>query len=383
MFAAVTAYKVAETLYFSFALAFVFKAVGFQGALVFFAFQCCVLAGGYWGALWLMARSAWWSARTLQGSGVLIGVGLSVAGVLPTPEWSMAALLVAASASGAAIAAKQWHELTRTAGAVRESYLALAQATGAMIRVGGLGLCALLLGALHNDVHRFFVITGLVVAALIVWAGPLKAAVPVPEAPHPGKPLRTRAFWSNAPFFLLEAGGSAVRDLVGVTGALTIVGSVSGYGWLSTTSAVVSTMAMVWLAGRPIHEPSFARLRLGLVGVAIGWLSFAGALVWPLLLALSMVVMAFAAPLVGASYDSLVMKSMESAGASLQSNAVARELLLLLARGVAMALTAGLTVWATTPRGMLFIALGLTLATLPLEYALAHRLARGSKAATT
>lgn len=368
--------RVTETLYFSFAVAFMFSTLGFREALLFAAAQWVVVAAGCYAGLVVMAKSEWWSQRMLQMASVCTGLGFASAYFIPGDAGTVWALFASAAAAGAAYAARQWHELTRTQGALRESYLALDQAVGTCIRVVGLAGCAALLTGLHNQFKPFMLVTGLAAALIAFLAGPLRQAVVVPDIPRPWGPLRSRAYWHNAPFFLLESGSSALRALVAISGTMSIVGSASAYIWLETGSSLFGALVMFWMAHRVLPRPSLRRLRYGLLGVAGGWLAFSGALVWPPLYAVFIVAMCFAGPVVGATYESLVMTSMELPNHSLQSNAVARELLLVVARSVATALVACLTAFSASPREVLFIALGVTFLTLPAEYFMATRIAR-------
>lgn len=371
----ILANMVVESLFFGFTLAYVFVHLGFDATLCLFAAQGLGLALGYCLGLTVMAAGERACSRALQGFS-MAGAFAMVAAV-NAPVWALAPLLVAASvAVGAAFSAKHWHELKCTSGAQREAYLYWIQGAAIAIRVGGMGLSAGVLWMYQEDMKLFLTGANVLAFALLLMAGPIHG----PTRPHgplrPWQSLQCARYWKSAPFFLMEAGSSALRTLVGLTGVLTVVGAPSSY---SLTEAFVGTVAAAtaaWLVTRPTLGPSLSRLRVGLTLVAVAWLSLAGALLhWPALLLVYLVCSAMAAPVVGACYSGLVMKSMEDFSGNLQSSMLARELLLLSARTLALALAWALTTWLPDPTTRMLVVLGLTVALLPLEYACARGLA--------
>jgi len=377
LFVAVTAYKLAEILFFSFTLAYAFSLGGFRLALASAWAVAILLTVGYWVALVLMARSTWRSRHMLRIGSVGTCLCIGAAGLVDGEKLSLAALVSAAVPAGGAYAAKQWNELTRTQGALRESYLSFGQSVWALLRVAVLASCAALLAVVDNDFRIFFFVAGLTAATAIAVAGPLKRATAVADIPRPFPVLRTLRYWRNSSFFMLESGAMWLRDLVAVCGAMTLVSSASLYGWLETASSLTAAATMAWLAGRRIERPSIARLQLGLAGAILAWLSYAGSLVWPPFFAAFIVLRALSTPVMAASYDSLVMRSVERSGSHLQSNALAREVTLLVGRCATFAVAGAVTLAAVPdPRAALLASLGLTLLALPAEYLLACRMAR-------
>jgi len=138
----VLAYKVAESLYFSFSLAFAYLHHGFIGCLIFFGLQSAGIAVGYYGGLTLFARAPTRARHSLQWAGLVWAASLTATGCF-TGTAASAMLLSGSIFGGAAIAVKQWHELTRTSGAVRESYLLLAHSAGSLIRIASLACAAI------------------------------------------------------------------------------------------------------------------------------------------------------------------------------------------------------------------------------------------------
>ena len=369
----VLAYKVAESLYFSFSLAFAYLHHGFIGCLIFFGLQSAGIAVGYYGGLTLFARAPTRARHSLQWAGLVWAASLTATGCF-TGTAASAVLLSGSIFGGAAIAVKQWHELTRTSGAVRESYLLLAHSAGSLIRIASLACAAILLACVHGEANLFYVICGALGVVALLWAGPLEVATALDARPRPLAALFDRAYWHSAPFFLLESGSGALRTLVSVTGALAIVKSASAYSTVEAGMSVLSATTAAWLAGRRSAGPDLGRLRAGLLVMAVAWATLAGALVWPILFAVFVVLSALVSPLVSAAYDSLVMQSMANPRHSLQSNAVARELILLVARGGAMAIAYALTRLVSAPSTMLLVVLALTVLLLPVEYMFARRI---------
>jgi len=369
----VLAYKVAESLYFSFTLAFAYLHHGFVGCLVFFGLQSAGIAIGYYSGLTLFARAPERARHSLQWSGLAWAASLMATGCFSGAAAS-AALLSGSVFGGAAIAIKQWHQLTRTSGAVRESYLLLVHSAGSLIRIASLACAALLLAFVDGHANLFYVVCGGLAIIALLAAGPLQAANALETPPRPLAALFDRAYWNSAPFFLLESGSGALRGLVGVTGVLAIVKSASAYGTVEAGMSLLSATTAAWLAGRRASGPDLGRLRGALLIMAVAWATLAGALVWPMLFAVFVILSALASPLVSAAYDSLVMQSMESPHHSLQSSAVARELILLVARGSAVVVAYALTRLVSAPATMFLVVLALTVLLLPVEYMFARRI---------
>lgn len=377
LFLVVTAYKLAEILFFGFTLAYAFSTGGFHLAILSALAVSILVSAGYWAGLACMANSAWRTRHLLRIASITTCLCVAGAGLADGRPLSLALLVAGAFPAGAAYGAKQWHEMTRTNWALRESYLSFGQSAWAVVRVAGLAGCASLLTTVGSDFKIFFFVSGVIAATVIAAAGPLKRVTVVPHAPRPFGALRSQGFWRASSFFMLETGATWLRDLVAICGAMTLVSSAAVYGWLETASSLMAAGAMAWLAGRQIDRPSIARLQLGLAGAIAAWLAFAGSLAWPPLFAAFVVLRAFATPVMAATYDSLVMHSVEEADGSLQSAAVAREISLMLGRCLALGLAAAFTASVSDPRAALLTALALTLLALPVEYVMSRRLAIG------
>lgn len=375
LFLGVTGISVVETFFWSFTLVYAFTQFGFKGALIFFALQCIAVLTGYWATMVLFARKPTWADRMLQGTGVACASGLVFAGLSPNNVASLACLLLSGVAVGGAVAVRQWLELTLTKGASREYYLVMRETANALIRIGGLTFAAYTLALLNNEMPPFFLISGSIGVLLMLWTGPMHGVVPPSESPKPFAALLDRSYWNSAPFFLIESGSSALRGLIGVSGVMTIFASASKYGFIEVASALTSMSVMWWLGGRTINAPSLTRLSWGLTGLAVAWLALGVSLVLPWFFVLFLLGTACAGPVVSATYNSLVMTSMESPGHTLQSNAVAREILLVSARCGALLAALALTSFVTSPTTMLLLVLVMTVLLFPLEYVFAKRIA--------
>ena len=366
---------VVESLFFGFTVVYVFLHLGFDSALYLFAAQGLGLALGYYLGLTVMASGDRACSRALQGFSIAGTISMVMA--VNTPVWALTTLMILASvAVGGAFSAKHWHELKSTSGAQREAYLYWTQGAAIAIRIGGMGISAFVLWIYQEDMRLFLTAANILAFLLLLIAGPIHGTVRPPGLPRPWLSLQCPRYWKSAPFFLMEAGSSALRTLVGLTGVLTVVGAPSSYSLAESLSGIVAAATAAWLVTRPTLGPSLSRLRAGLSLMGLAWLALAGALLhWPVLLMAYLVCSAIAAPVVGACYSGLVMKSMEDYSGDLQSSMLARELLLLGARTLALALAWALTSWLPDPTPRMLVVLGLTVALLPLEYAYARGLA--------
>lgn len=372
LFVAVTAYRLAEILFFSFTFAYAFSFGGFRSALFASLAVALLLTTGYWGGLSFMANSPRHAGRGMQVGAIAASLCVSIAGLL-SPRWlSLVVLVAGALPAGAAFAAKQWHEMTRTSGKLRETYFSIGHSFWSVVRFACLAGCATLLAKVGSDFKVFFFIAGLATATLIAVVGPLGIVQPVPAPPQPLKLLREGAYWRDSRLFLLEAGSGSLRDVAAACWAMMLVTSAASYGWLETASSLTAAAVMGMLAARQIDKPSMSRLSIGLIGAMLAWLAFAGSLAWAPLFAAFIILRALAAPVIAATYESLVISSIERSGHALQDSAMARDLSLLAGRCVALSLAAALTAAAAAPEALLHVALFFTLLCLPTEYYLAR-----------
>src|SRR5262249_17951457 len=156
-----------------FTLAFAYLHHGFVGCLIYFGLQSAGIALGYYSGQTLFARLPARARYSLQWAGLAWAASLTATGFF-TGIAASAMLLSGSVFGGAAIAIKQWHELTRTRGAVRESYLLLAHSAGSLIRIASLACAAILLAFVHGQANLFYVICGGLGLVALLWAGPLE-----------------------------------------------------------------------------------------------------------------------------------------------------------------------------------------------------------------
>jgi hypothetical protein len=366
-----------DVLFLSFAMAFAFTQYGLQGALLYLAAQYALSAAGFLGAFWRMQAEQHSASKVFRwGIGGML-VGLLAGGAVSSPAASLACLALAGFGRGMAWASRQWMEMHHTKGASREAYLALFQSVMTVFKLVGPLAAAGLLYVSHEDFHPLFLVigaTGLVV--LLVLGRGEALETPAPGRPRPWQTLCSPEYWKTAPFYLLEGAGAALRQALFVSGTMTVVASVSAYGVLDAMASLAAAGCLAWLARHPAPGPSLRRLQVSLAIVGVSWLLLLGALHLPYLLVGFVATYAFGTPLLMTVKASLVLKGLSSAGSAAHDNAMARELLLAVARLVALGLAAILASSVVTPTAGLQLVVGLVLLLLPLEYHYAKRLAQ-------
>lgn len=367
-----------EALTWSFYYVYTFKNFGVKGSLLFFAAQSVLIAFGYWGLFWVLYKVPLITKNSYRFCISSCFALTALVGTVSSNKAGVAVLLVATIFLGAAYAAQTWQELSKTGGIERESYLHLQSASAIVIQIVGMGVAGLLLILLDESLPIFFTITGILGAILSWKSGPI-ASQYVNSAPSPISVIFSKKYWDKAYFFIIEAAAGGLRAVLEITGAMAIIEKASQFGIVGSLGAILSFFMISWLAGHPSKVNPFYRLRAGLAGMFISWACLALALYWPMFFILYLFLSALSGPLIRVSYASLVLASMESSLFSLQSNAVARELLLLISRAAAMGLTLLLTSLVTGTKAILLVAISLVLVSIPLEYVLAKKMAKAQE----
>lgn len=365
-----------DILYLGFSLAYAMRTEGLSAALLMLAGQYAFGVFGFHGVLVLMARVRLGALGGMRIGIAAILVALALASFVP----AHLALLVLAAAGlgrGAAWGARTWLEMHHTRGAEREAYLALMQSLGTLTRLCTPLLAAAVLWLSGERFEALFAAVALAGGVLLAVLVGRNATLdtPRPETPRPMRVLREPQYWSTAPFYMLEGAGSALRQVLFVTGVLSVVGSVKVYAVLESVSAGLSALFLLWLASRPKAAPSLGRLTGSMTLVGASWVLLLAALVEPVLLAGFVASFALGNPLLASVKASLVLKGLASSGAP-QDSAVAREVLLVLSRGVALLASALLAHALVDPvTGLVGVTL-LALVLMPLEFVFARRIAR-------
>jgi hypothetical protein len=370
-----------DVVFIGFSLAYAHASHGLAGALLFLAAQYLLATVGFVGAFVLMRSPRNTPARLFRAGvgGMLLGMlavgatGHSLAG--------LACLALAGGGRGVVWGARTWLEMHHTKGASRETYLALLQSAMTAFKLAGPLVAAGVMYASGENFQVLFATIG-VLGFAGLWALRDKDELPTP-VPGPARPLQAllaRSYWSTAPFYITEGAGAALRQALFVSGTLAVVTSVSAYGVVDALSSLAAALCLVWLARHPGAGPSLRRLQGSLALVAVSWLFLLGALQLPVLLAGFVAAYAFGTPLLATVKSSLVLKGLTGSGGAPHDNAMARQLILALARLGALALAALLAGSGVAPETGLAIVVGLVLLVTPLEYHFAKKLVQRTEA---
>lgn len=366
----------ADIFFTGFASAFAFTQHGVLGVLGLIATQQTFSAIGYSSNFYWM-RAGEHRPLQLQRWGVMgMFLSMSLAGASPWPLLSLAFLGALGGLSrGTAWSARTWMELHHTQGTNRQSYLALSESGGTLLKLVGPLVSAGILFVFQDSFRALFLSAGVfgLVTMVLLPRSPL--STPVPDVIRPWEPWKRAEYWRTAPFYTLDGLGHALRNALFVSGAMAVVGSASAYGLVETGSSLLAATFLALQARRPKPEPSLKRLKWSLLLVATGWLCLVGALHLPLLLPFFIAAYAIGNPLVTVVKNGLTLKGLAGAGGTTQDNAIARIWLLLVARLSALAFAALLVNAVLDPVQGLMAVVGLAVALMPLEYHFAKRLA--------
>jgi hypothetical protein len=370
-------FAVVDVVYIGFSLAYAFAHMGLQGALLFLALHYVMTTGGFIIAFVLMQEPKNTSAHVfrLGVAGMLLGMlGVSFTA---HPIVGAAFLTLAGLGRGTVWGARTWLELHHTKGESRETYIALLQTAMTGFKLVG-PLCAAAL--LYTSEDNFQILFGVVGAVGLLGLYLLRDKDPLPTPlPGPARPLTALLhpeYWKSAPFYISEGAGAALRQVLFVSGTLTVVASISAYGVVDALSSLAAAACLVWMARRPQAGPSVRRLQFSLLLVAVSWLLLLGALVVPPLLVGFVIAYAFGTPILATVKSSLVLKGLTGASIGAHDSAMARQMLLLIARTGALLLGALLASSSLSAGTSLAIVVGLVLLLTPFEYYFAKRLLR-------
>ncbi len=364
-----------DVVFLGFAMAYAFKHWGLPGALLYLCAQYITSAVGFVGTFIAMQSPDRTPAKLLRrGLGGML-LGMLLMGAYSPSWWGLLCLTLAGAGRGMAWAARQWLEMHHTKGEVRERFLALLQTGATLFKLGGPLVAAALMYATSENFGLLFGSVG-ALGFLTLWATRAQVGLETPP-PGPARPLQTLRdtdYWKTAPFYILGGAGSSLRQALFVSGTMTVVGSVSGYGVIDALSSLAAAGFLAWMARRPKAGPSLPRLQFSLAFVGVSWLLLLGALKWPWLLAGFVAFYSFGNPLLISVKTSLVLKGLTSATSAPHDNAMAREMLLVVSRMVALGIAAVLA--QANPHIGLLLVVGLVLLLLPFEYLFARELSQ-------
>ncbi|WP_298231215.1 hypothetical protein [uncultured Azohydromonas sp.] len=365
-----------DVFYTGFVGAYAFTHGQVLAVLLFIAGQQAATVLGQVAANRLMAREAWPALR-LQRAGVAALAGtLVLAGALPVPVTARLVLLcgLGGLARGLSYGARLWLEANLPGAAVRQAYLCAVEAAATLLKLFA-PLWALLVFRLFSEsLAVVFLSAGLAALALLACMRHEPLSLPPARKAAVLALLRQPRFWRTAPYYVVEGAGHALRLSLFVCGAMTVVGSLSGYAWVEALASLLGAGLLTRQALRAQSGPSLRTLRRLLGLMALAWASLLAALQVPWFLFFFVAGYAVGLPLVNAQKMGVTLGGMVKEGASLEASLLGRSIVLTASRVGTLGLCASLSLMGWTPRMLLLGMVGLTLALLPLEYWTAHRM---------
>jgi hypothetical protein len=370
----------ADILFTGFASAFAYSNYGVQGVLAYLFLTQFAIVAGYLANMVVMARfkvEPWLAYRA--GSACVFG-GLLAAGLLPSALVMLVAMaLIGGAGRGIAFSSRVWLELHHTDASLRERYLGLSEATGALLRLvvpvlAGVVLARAAGPGQEDNFRPLFLSAGAfgIVGTFLFFGRPL--STPLPGPLNLGQAFGSAAIWKTAPFFVVDGAGLALRTALFVAGAMALVGSAAKYGLVEAGASCFAIGLLVWRARHATPDPSLPRLRNNLLLLGFGWLMLLLALQYVVLLPLFVAAYALGTPLVTMVKTGLSLKAMALPGITTQDAMASRMLLFCFGRALVLGVSWLLTASASLSKGHLAILVGIAILLLPLEYYYAKRL---------
>lgn len=294
---------------------------------------------------------------------------------LPVPYLLLVLCVGGGFARGFTYGARLWMEAKIGHAGTRQQYLSMVEAAGTIFKVAAPAWCLLVLFFTPHFEFIFLSAGSLFVVLLLVTkAGDGGFSSPGPY--HLRALWAQKAYWTTAPYFLLEGAGHALRTALFVSGAMSVVGSLKAYAMVEVCASLV---AAVWLFSQSrvvLSGPSLSKLRKFMLLLAAAWVCLLGAMWQPWIFPGFVVLYALTLPLVNAQKAGVTLGGMVKAHGGVESNLMARSVLLAVARLVTLGVFIVAYLMGTSTQALL-IAMSVTaILLLPIEYWTAKRLHR-------
>lgn len=282
-------------------------------------------------------------------------------------------------ARGVTYGTRLWMEAQLGGPGVRQRYLSMVEASSTLCKVVA-PAWALLLLSVTDRFESIFLSGGLLFLALLAVTRAQRSTFRVPQPYQLVALWWQKAYWGNAPYFLVEGAGHALRTALFVSGAMTVVGSLKSY---ARVEMCASLLAAAWLLAQgrlALPGPSLRMLRKFLCLLALAWGCLLAALWSSWWLPGFVVLYAVSLPLVSAQKAGVTLNGMVQAQGALETHLMARSLLLTVARVCTLAVFGVVHWWGAPARDVLVGMVGAALLLLPLEYWTARRMQPATKA---
>lgn len=355
--------------------AYAFSFAGVPGVLAFIAAQQICTTGGHLASNVMMRRIGG-GPHTVQRWGVAgLALCLLISGGAPVSKEVILAILSCGGglARGITYGSRLWMEAQLPGALVRHKYFAMVEATATMFKVVA-PATALLILTMTPRFETVYLLAGVLFFIILAFTKAGVWDVTLPDPLELGNLLRQSAYWTNAPFFLVEGASHAVRTALFVSGAMTVVGSIKGF---AAVEVGASLCAVAWLLVQSrVALPGASMRLLGRYQLILGlaWVSLLLALWKPAMLPVFIVLYALAIPLITAQKNGVTLAGMIRAPVKLEDNLVGRSLLTVVARVVTLAGIGLVYLAGASPFQLLVAMTGVALVLLPIEYITAGHL---------
>lgn len=369
------AFQAVEIFFTGLVGAYAFQQAAIPGVLAFIAVQQLFTLAGHAWANRMMTSTAWPALRTQRAGVAGLAVILLVAGIAPLPlPWNL--VLLAAGGGffrGLTYGARLWMEANLKGSGVRQSYLAMTEASGVVLRLSAPSVALVFLW-FSPRVENVFFAAGVLALVFLLFSKAPAVAFGGPGRVRLLTLWRQREYWATAPYYFVEGMGHALRTALFVSGAMAVVSSIKGYAVVEIGASLVAAGLLVAQSRKAVAGPSLQKLRqyLGLLGA--GWLALAAAMAQPWLLPVFVVLYAFSFPLVSTQKAGITLTGIVKAPGSLESNLMGRAVLQVVARVGILALFLVVHQAGVSQAQLLLGMVGCAVFLLPLEYATAKHL---------
>lgn len=378
LFMAVAVFFFFDSFFMVMSLAWAFQQFSFKGSLIFTAALYLLSSAGFFSAFKIMQSKK--SSTPWNGllAGLFIGAVFTlIASLASNPHLKFLFFTLAGTARGISWGCRHWLEFFHTKGTQREQYLSYLQAMGILFKIAVAGLAAFILH-LNSNLNQFIItaLSGVCLFLIIV----LFCKVPVPISQAVGelnfiKTLKQKEYWSIAPFYVFEGVGNTLRNVLYITGVLTVVSALKSFMTLDLLTSFSAILIMLWTANKVSSNPSINRLKWSLIVLGFSWICLLLSLLSPTLVILFVILNGVSSPMVIALKNSLVLKGLGSKGEP-QDNMLARETTAIISRMSAMAISIFLVNLVPTKElGLIMVVLFMVLI-MPAEYYYAKKIMR-------
>lgn len=313
-----------------------------------------------------------------QRMGVLgLALTLFTAGALPlpVPVLLVGLCLAGGFARGLTYGARLWMEAQLNDAGRRQHYLSMVEASSIVFKVAAPSWSLIVL-SMTPRFETIFLSAGLVFCALLFMTRASHAIFDQPSGYQLRALWMEKDYWRTAPYFVVEGAGHALRTALFVSGAMSVVGSLKAYAMVEVCAALLAAGWLFSQSRAVLTGPSLSRLRKFLMLLALAWSCLLGAMWLPMLFPAFVVLYTLSLPLVNAQKAGVTLGSMVKATGGVESNLMARSILLTVARVSTLGVFVAAYLLGSSAHALL-VAMSLTaILLLPLEYWTANRLYR-------